>query len=125
MKHVNFKERKKAVKIVSKRSAVIPTLQKDPPLSHKGVDIWKKLVHCLMLLSGRVVSIAIATLPVMASRLGWGSWLNPRLKCREQPGKIRDGSLESGRIGITPRQPRSCGEDTLTGLKSDELRVRS
>jgi len=27
-----------AVQIVSKRSAVIPTLLKDPPLSHKGVD---------------------------------------------------------------------------------------
>jgi len=46
MKHVNLKKRKKAVQIVSKRSAVIPTLQKDPPLSHKGVEmlfiiIWK------------------------------------------------------------------------------------
>ena len=39
MKHVNSKERKKAVQIVSKRSAVIPTLQEDPPLSHKGVDL--------------------------------------------------------------------------------------
>jgi len=39
MKHVNLKERKKAVQIVSKRSAVIPTLQKDPPLSHKGVEL--------------------------------------------------------------------------------------
>jgi len=28
---------------VLKRSAVIPTLQKDPPLSHKGVDLWTSL----------------------------------------------------------------------------------
>jgi len=40
MKHVNFKKRKKAVQNVSKRSAVIPTLQKDPPLSHKGVEMF-------------------------------------------------------------------------------------
>ena len=39
MKHVNFKEQKKAVQIVSKRSAVIPTLQKELPLSHKGVEV--------------------------------------------------------------------------------------
>ena len=39
MNHVNLKEQKKAVQIVSKRSAVIHTLQKDPPLSHKGVDL--------------------------------------------------------------------------------------
>jgi len=39
MKNENFKDRKKAVQIVSKRSAVIPTLQKDPPLSNKGVEL--------------------------------------------------------------------------------------
>jgi len=50
---------------------------------------------------------------------------NPLLKCQGQPRKIRDGYLESGRIDITPRQPRSRGEDTLSGLKSDELHVRS
>ena len=32
IKHVHFKERKKALQIAPKRSAVIPTLQKDPPL---------------------------------------------------------------------------------------------
>jgi len=40
MKHVNVKERKKAAKITPKRSAVIPTPQEDPPLSHNGVDFY-------------------------------------------------------------------------------------
>ena len=47
IKHVQFKERKKALQIAPKRSAVIPTLQKDPPLSHKGVDRFLPFLVCL------------------------------------------------------------------------------
>ena len=62
MKHVNFKERKKGGQIKSKRSAVIPTLQNDPPLSHKGVDLPMKLCYkYLEIFSGRLEVITQVT----------------------------------------------------------------
>jgi len=48
IKQVNFKDRKNALQIAPKRSAVIPTLhksavtptaQKDSPLLHKGIEL--------------------------------------------------------------------------------------
>jgi len=64
------------------------------------------------LLGGRVVSVA--TLPVMVSRLGWGSRFksDPRLNAAGSLLKP-SGSLGSGRME-TPRQPRSHLEDTST-----------
>jgi len=38
----------------AKRSAVIPTAQKDPPLSHKGVDLERS--RCPFLMFGPVIS---------------------------------------------------------------------
>jgi len=42
----NFKERKKALQTAPKRSAVIPTLQKDPPLlpQHKKIRRYRTKV---------------------------------------------------------------------------------
>ena len=47
IKHVNFKKRKPAIQIASKRSAVIPTLQKDPPLFplHKKITDHRYRYH--------------------------------------------------------------------------------
>jgi len=52
------------------------------------------------LLGGRMVSVA--TLLVLVSRLSWGSvQIRSAIKCRGQPLKTREGSLESGRMGNT------------------------
>ena len=46
IKQVNFKERKNALQIAPKRSAVIPTLEKDPPLLplHKKIRRYRTKV---------------------------------------------------------------------------------
>jgi len=65
------------------------------------------------LLGGRVVSVA--TLPVMVSRLGWGSWFksDPRLNAAGSLIKpVRDPWNLAG--WVTPRQSRSHLEDTST-----------
>jgi len=62
---------------------------------------------------GRVVSVA--TLPMMVSRLGWGSWFksDPRLNAAGSLIKpVRDPWNLDG--WVTPRQPRSHLEDTST-----------
>jgi len=62
------------------------------------------------LLGGRVVSVA--TLPVMVSRLGWGSRFKSDLRLNAAGSLLKPfGSLESGRMGNTspaaepPRRP--------------------
>jgi len=54
--------------------------------------------------------------------LGFAVQILSAIKCHGQPHKTREGSLESGRMSITPRQPRSHWEDqpslTLTNYAS-------
>jgi len=52
---------------------------------------WEKLGNRLLLLSGRVV--CVATLPVMASRFGWGSWFKSAIN---MPWSGRVNELFSG-----------------------------
>jgi len=72
------------------------------------------------LLGGRVVSVA--TLPMMVSRLGWGSRFksDPRLNAEGSP-VTPSGTLESGRMGNTSPATEPLRRPTQPHF--DELRV--
>jgi len=73
------------------------------------------------LLGGRVVSVA--TLPVMVSRLGWGSRFKSDLRLNAASSLVKPyGSWESGRTGNTSPVTESLRRPTQP--HSDELRVR-
>jgi len=79
-----------------------------PPLFHGGLGHLSTLLNIAdeRLLGGRVVSVV--TLPVMVSRLGWGSRFksDPRLNAAGSLIKpVRDSWNVAG--WVTPRQSRS------------------
>jgi len=107
-------------------------------VSRRGIDSWTRRILLSLsprprhlstppniadecLLGGRVVSVA--TLPVMVSRLGCGSWFksDPRLNAAGSPLKPGRGSLESGRMGNT--SPATEPLRRPTQPHTDELRV--
>jgi len=93
------------------RSSLPPHFSLDP---YGRCSQWSMLPNTAVgRLGGRVVSVA--TLPVMVSRLGWGSWFksDPRLNAAGSLIKpVRDPWNLAG--WATPRQPRSHLEDTST-----------
>jgi len=90
-------------------------------LSRRPRHLNTPLNNLVSLLGGRVVSIA--TLPVMVSRLGWGSRFKSDSRFNDAGSLIKPVRDPWNLAGwVTPRQPRSRCEDlpslTLTNYAS-------